>query len=527
MASIDKEVEKSPMNVDDRIRAMQEYKQAIRQGGGAQAVGAQHDKGKMTARERIRGLVDGQSFVEVDGFAQHQSLDFGMGEISAPGDGVVAGYALIDGRPVMIYAQDFTVFDGSVGKVHAQKIVKVIDMAVKTGCPVIGLLDSGGARLQEGLDALAGYGEVFRAQAKASGVVPQISVVMGPCVGAAAFSAALADLTLMVGGSEMYVTGPQVTQAVSGENVDGQTLGGTKVHMEKSGTADLAFDSEEKCLEALRGVLNYLPQNHIEGTVIEQSADDPNRLAKGIEALLPDTDSAPYDVRQVIEPVVDAGSFLEVKPEFAQNIVTGFARFDGIGVGIVANQPGHLDGMLTIDAAEKAARFVRLCDAFDIPVVSFVDVASFKPGADQEHGGLARHGASLLYAYAEASVPVISVILRKAYGGAYAAMGSKHIGADMVYAWPTARIAVTSPAAAAGILFRDEIASADDPIAVREARTAEYAKAYANPYIAAGKGYVDDVIEPEATRPQIISALQVLLSKHSERPDRKHGNMPF
>lgn len=515
------------MNVDSRVRAMQDYKRSIRQGGGAEAAEEQHGKGRMTARERIERLVDGQSFVEVDGFAQHQSLDFGMEEIVAPGDGVVAGYALIDGRQVMIYAQDFTVFDGSVGRVHAQKIVKVIDMAVKTGCPVIGLIDSGGARIQEGLPALSGYGELFKAQARASGVVPQIAAVMGPCAGAAAFGAALHDLVLMTESSRMYVTGPQVTRAATGENVDGKGLGGARVHMEKSGTVDLAFENDEKCLASIRGILEYMPQNNIEGAAIEQIGDDPNRLAQGIEALLPEADDAPYDMREIIAPIADKDSFLELKSDFAKNIVTGLARMDGISVGIVANQPVHLDGMLDMDAMTKAARFVRFCDAFNIPVVSMVDTASFMPGAKEEHGGIARHGAKLLYAYAQASVPVVSLILRKAYGGAYIAMGSRHIGADMVYAWPTAKVAVMSPQAAANILFREEIASSDDPIEARQARIDEYAKIYANPYIAAGKGYVDDVIEPEASRPQIISALHMLLDKRAELPKRKHGNMPL
>ena len=515
------------MNVEDRIRAMQEYKQAIRQGGGAQAVDAQHDKGKLTARERIERLVDGQSFVEVDGFAQHQSLDFGMEEISAPGDGVVAGYAAIDGRPVAVYAQDFTVFDGSMGWMHAQKIVKVIDMAVKTGCPVIGLIDSGGARIQEGLGALAGYGAVYGAQSRASGVVPQISVVLGPCAGAAAYMTALSDLVMMVAGAEMYITPPQVTQGITGAEVDGKALGGADAHMEKSGAVDLAYDSEEECLDELKGLFAYLPQNNQDAADIEDRGDDPNRMAEGIASLLPADDGAPYDVREIIKLVADNGVFLELKKDFAKNIVTGFARLGGLSAGIVANQPACLSGALDIDAATKAARFVRFCDAFGLPVVSLVDVPSFQPGIDQEHGGLVRHGAKLLYAYAQASVPVVTVVLRKAYGGAYTAMGSKHIGADMVYAWPTAQVAVMSPEAAANILFREEIASSDDPIAARQARIEEYARVYANPYIAAGKGYVDDVIEPAATRPCLISALSMLLSKKAEMPDRKHGNMPL
>jgi acetyl-CoA carboxylase carboxyltransferase component len=515
------------MKIEDRIRAMQQYKQAIRQGGGAQAEDAQHGKGKMTARERIERLVDGQSFVEVDGFAQHQSLDFGMGDITAPGDGVVAGYASIGGRPVAIYAQDFTVFDGSMGRMHAQKIVKVIDMAVKSGCPVIGLIDSGGARIQEGLDALDGYGAVYRAQSKASGVVPQISVVMGPCTGAAAFMTALSDLVLMAESAEMYITPPQVTQGITGEAVDSKALGGAAVHREKSGNADFTYENEEGCLDAIKALFAYLPQNNKDAAEILDLGDDPNRMAQGIASTLPDEESAPYDVRKIITAVVDNGSFLELKEGFARNIVTGFSRLGGLGVGIVANQPDHLGGALDIDAVTKAARFVRFCDAFNIPVVSFVDVPSFMPGVAQEHGGLVRHGAKLLYAYAQATVPVVTVVLRRAFGSAYTAMGSKHIGADLVYAWPTAQIAVTSPSAAASILFREEIASSDDPAAARQARIEEYAEVYANPYIAAGKGYVDDVIEPEATRPCLISALSMLLYKKAETPERKHGNMPL
>jgi len=516
------------MSVDNKIQEMQDRKLAIRQGGGPEKIKKQHESGKLTARERIEKLTDPGSFVEIDAFVEHRSVDFGMDKISAPGDGVVAGYATIDGRPVYLYAQDFTVIGGSLGEMHAKKITKVLDMAMKMGCPVIGINDSGGARIQEGIDALSGYGDIFFRNTMASGVIPQISVILGPCAGGAVYSPALTDFIFMVDNiSKMFVTGPQVVEAVTGESVSAEELGGAKTHNEKSGVAHFISNSEEECFENIRKLLSFLPQNNMEDSPLYQCTDDLNRLAPHLNTIIPDNPSKSYDVKEVIKAVVDNGDFFEIQPLFATNIVIGFARLNGKTVGIVANQPKVKAGCLDINASDKAARFIRFCDAFNIPIVTFTDVPGYLPGVDQEYGGVIRHGAKLLYAYSEATVPKINIVLRKAYGGAYIAMSSRHLGADLVFAWPTAEIAVMGPDGAANIIFRKEIQQAADPVKTRQEKIEEYRNRFANPYVAAARGYIDDIIEPEATRPRLISALEMLESKRENRPPKKHGNIPL
>ena len=515
------------MSVYDKINEMQDRKLAIRQGGGPEKIAKQHDSGKLTARERIEKLTDPGSFVEIDAFVEHRSVDFGMDKVSAPGDGVVTGYATIDGRPVYLYAQDFTVIGGSLGEMHAKKITKVLDMAMKMGCPVIGINDSGGARIQEGVDALSGYGDIFFRNTLASGVIPQISVILGPCAGGAVYSPALTDFVFMVDDiSKMFITGPQVIEAVTGQSVSAEDLGGAKTHSEKSGVAHFISDSEEECFEKIRKLLSFLPQNNMEDSPLYQCTDDLNRLEPHLNTIIPDNPNQSYDVKEVIKAVVDNGDFFEIQPLFATNIVIGFGRLNGKTIGIVANQPKVKAGCLDIDASDKAARFIRFCDAFNIPIVTFTDVPGFLPGVDQEYGGIIRHGAKLLYAYSEATVPKINVILRKAYGGAYIAMSSRHLGADLVFAWPTAEIAVMGPDGAANIIFRKEIKEAADPVQTRQEKIEEYRSRFANPYVAAARGYIDDVIEPEATRPRLVSALEMLESKRENRPPKKHGNMP-
>lgn len=515
------------MSVDKKIREMQDRKLAIRQGGGPEKIAKQHDSGKLTARERIEKLTDPGSFVEIDAFVEHRSVDFGMDKTSAPGDGVVTGYATIEGRPVYLYAQDFTVIGGSLGEMHAKKITKILDMAMKMGCPVIGINDSGGARIQEGIDALSGYGDIFFRNTLASGVIPQISVILGPSAGGAVYSPALTDFVFMVDDiSKMFITGPQVVEAVTGESVTAEELGGAKTHSEKSGVAHFISNSEEECFEKIRKLLSFLPQNNMEDSPLYECTDDLNRLAPNLNTIIPDNPNQSYDVKEVIKAVVDNGDFFEVQALFATNIVVGFGRLNGKTVGIVANQPKVKAGCLDIDASDKAARFIRFCDAFNIPIVTFTDVPGFLPGVDQEYGGIIRHGAKLLYAYSEATVPKINVILRKAYGGAYIAMSSRHLGADLVFAWPTAEIAVMGPDGAANIIFRKEIKEAIDPVQIRQEKIEEYRNRFANPYVAAARGYIDDIIEPEATRPRLVSALEMLESKRENRPPKKHGNIP-
>ena len=515
------------MGTIDKLNQLQNRRAAIAQGGGEDKIKKQHAANKMTARERILALMDEGSFVEVDAFVEHRCTEFGMDEVKAPGEGVVTGYGTVDGRLVYVYAQDFTVIGGSLGEMHAKKICKIMDMALKMGAPVIGMNDSGGARIQEGINALAGFGEIFYRNTKASGVIPQISVIMGPCAGGAVYSPALTDFVFMVEKtSQMFITGPQVIKAVTGEEVTLEELGGADAQAEKSGVAHFTSASDEECIGKIKKLLSYLPSNNLEETPYNASNDEINRLSEKLTTIVPDDPNRAYDVKAVIAEVVDNGDFFEVLEKFAKNIVIGFARMNGQTVGIVANQPSVMAGALDVNAADKGARFIRFCDCFNIPVVTFTDVPGFLPGVSQEHNGIIRHGAKLLYAYSEATVPKINVIIRKAYGGAYIAMSSKHLGADMVMAWPTAEIAVMGPDGAANIIFKDEIKASSDPIATRQEKIAEYREKLANPYEAAKFGFVDDIIEPDSTRPRIIAALEMLASKRESGPSKKHGNIP-
>ncbi|AGL20986.1 acyl-CoA carboxylase subunit beta [Actinoplanes sp. N902-109] len=493
--------------------------------GSARAVEKQHARGKKTARERIDMLLDEGSFVELDELARHRSTNFGLDKNRPYGDGVVVGHGTIDGRQVCVFSQDFTVFGGSLGEVFGEKIVKVLDLAMKIGCPVIGINDSGGARIQEGVVALGLYADIFFRNVRASGVIPQISLIMGPCAGGAVYSPAITDFTVMVDQtSHMFITGPDVIRTVTGEDVEMEDLGGARTHNTRSGNAHYLASDEEDAIDYVRALLTYLPSNNLdEPTTFDAPADPEPDLA--LDTLIPDSANQPYDIRTVVESVVD--DFLEVQPLYAQNIVVGFGRVEGRPVGVVANQPQHLAGTLDIAASEKAARFVRTCDAFNIPVLTFVDVPGFLPGTGQEWDGIIRRGAKLIYAYAEATVPKVTVITRKAYGGAYDVMGSKHLGADMNFAWPTAQIAVMGAQGAVNILYRGELAAAEDPAAVRAARIQEYEDTLANPYIAAERGYVDAVIQPSQTRAQVTKALRMLRTKRETLPPKKHGNIPL
>jgi propionyl-CoA carboxylase beta chain len=491
--------------------------------GSARAVEKQHARGKKTARERIELLLDPGSFVELDELARHRSTAFGLDTTRPYGDGVVTGYGTVDGRQVCVFAQDFTVFGGSLGEVFGEKIVKVMDLAMKIGCPVVGINDSGGARIQEGVVSLGLYGEIFMRNVRASGVVPQISLVMGPCAGGAVYSPALTDFTVMVDQtSHMFITGPDVIKTVTGEDVGFEELGGARTHNTTSGNAHYLASSEEDAIEYVRALLSYLPSNNLDDPVVLDSAPVADH---DLDALIPDSANQPYDMHRVIEAVVE--DFLEVQPLYAQNIVVGFGRVEGYPVGVVANQPMHFAGCLDIAASEKAARFVRTCDAFNLPVLTFVDVPGFLPGTGQEWDGIIRRGAKLIYAYAEATVPKVTVITRKAYGGAYDVMGSKHLGADLNFAWPTAQIAVMGAQGAVNILYRSELAEAPDPASLRTRLVEEYEDTLANPYVAAERGYVDSVIEPSATRTQVVRALRTLRTKRDSNPPRKHGNIPL
>ncbi|WP_213452722.1 acyl-CoA carboxylase subunit beta [Rhizomonospora bruguierae] len=498
--------------------------------GSARAVDKQHARGKKTARERIELLLDPGSFVELDELARHRSTAFGQERNRPYGDGVLTGYGTVDGRQVCVFAQDFTVFGGSLGEVFGEKIVKVMDLAMKIGCPVVGINDSGGARIQEGVVSLGRYGEIFFRNVRASGVIPQISLVLGPCAGGAVYSPAVTDFTVMVDQtSHMFITGPDVIKTVTGEDVGMEELGGARTHNTRSGNAHYLAADEEDAIEYVQALLSYLPSNNLDEPV---RYDAPAELEltdadRELDTLVPDSANQPYDIRQVIGHVLDDGEFLEVQPLYAQNIVTGFGRVEGRPVGVVANQPLHLAGCLDIAASEKAARFVRTCDAFNIPVVTFVDVPGFLPGTGQEWDGIIRRGAKLLYAYAEATVPKVTVITRKAYGGAYDVMGSKHLGADLNFAWPTAQIAVMGAQGAVNILYRAQLAAAEDPAALRAQLITEYEDALANPYVAAERGYVDAVIRPAQTRVQLVRALRVLRTKRETLPPKKHGNMPL
>jgi len=498
--------------------------------GPARAVDKQHARGKMTARERIDALLDDGSFVETDALARHRSTAFGVEDNRPYGDGVVTGYGTVDGRPVCLFSQDFTVYGGSLGEVFGEKIVKVMDLAVKTGCPFIGINDSGGARIQEGVVSLGLYGEIFFRNVRASGVIPQLSLVMGPCAGGAVYSPALTDFTVMVDKtSHMFITGPDVIKTVTGEDVEFEALGGAHTHNTKSGVAHFQATDEADCLDLARALLSYLPSNNFDEppSYAEDSSPHVTDADRELDSLVPDSPNQPYDMHTVIAHVLDDGEFLEVHALFAQNIVCGFGRVDGRSVGVVANQPMHFAGTLDIDASEKAARFVRTCDAFNIPVLTFVDVPGFLPGAGQEWDGIIRRGAKLIYAYAEATVPKVTVITRKAYGGAYDVMGSKHLGADVNLAWPTAQIAVMGARGAVNILYRREIAEATEPEARRAELITEYEDHLANPYIAAERGYVDAVIAPSATRLQVVKALRALRGKRETLPPKKHGNIPL
>ena len=497
-------------------------------GGGQDRIDQQHERGKLTARERLDLLLDADSFVEFDAFVTHRATDFGLASQRYLGDGVVTGHGRIDGRLVFVFSQDFTVFGGSLSETHAEKICKIMDLAMKVGAPIVGLNDSGGARIQEGVVSLGGYADIFLRNTLASGVVPQLSLVMGPCAGGAVYSPAITDVTIMVEGtSYMFVTGPDVVRAVTHEEVDRERLGGASTHTTISGVAHLAAQDEAQAIVMARRVLGHLPQNNLSDPPRIESSDDRRRMDVALDSVVPEEPSQPYDMHDVIGRIVDDGDFLELQPSWAGNVIVGFCRFAGQSVGIVAQQPAVLAGALDIDASDKAARFVRTCDAFNVPLLTLVDVPGFLPGVAQEHGGIIRHGAKLLYAYAEATVPKVTVITRKAYGGAYDVMSSKHIRGDVNLAWPTARIAVMGVEGAVNIIFRERLQAAGDLEAERRQLAKEYEEQFAHPYIAAARGYVDDVILPSETRPRVISALEMLSGKREINPRKKHGNIPL
>jgi propionyl-CoA carboxylase beta chain len=505
----------------ERIRRAEE-------GGGAERRERQHRDGKLTARERVELLLDEGSFEELDKLVEHRCLDFGMAEQKVPGDGVVSGFGRVDGRLVCVFAQDFTVFGGSLSETNARKICKVMDLAVKMGAPVVGLNDSGGARIQEGVASLGGYADIFLRNTLASGVVPQVSAIMGPCAGGAVYSPAITDFNVMVKDtSYMFVTGPDVIKTVTHEEVTKEELGGAMTHNSRSGVAHFAVDDDRACLALIRDLLSYVPSNNLEEPPLRETDDPPDREDGSLDGLVPADPAKPYDMRQLVLAVVDDRRLLEVHEHFAPNLVVGFARFAGRSVGIVANQPAHLAGCLDIDASVKGARFVRFCDAFNIPLVTFEDVPGFLPGTGQEYGGIIRHGAKLLYAFAEATVPKVTVITRKAYGGAYCVMSSKHIRTDVNYAWPQAEIAVMGPEGAVGVLYRRELAAAKDAEALRRQKVAEFREKFANPYVAADRGFVDEVIEPRKTRRKIVAGLEMARSKRDKNPPKKHGNIPL
>jgi propionyl-CoA carboxylase beta chain len=509
----------------EQLRAMREQSRA---GGGAERIKRQHDTGRGTARERLDILLDPGSFHEIDAFVQHRGLDFGLDQQMYLGDSVVTGWGTINGRLVYVYSQDFTVIGGSLSEVHAQKIVKIMEMAMKTGAPVIGLNDSGGARIQEGVLSLGGYADIFLRNTLASGVIPQISVIMGPCAGGAVYSPALTDFIFMVKDtSYMFITGPDVVKAVTHEDVTAEDLGGASVHSTRSGVCHVVGENEAQTLMLVRELYGYLPQNNMEDSPFLPSKDDPLRADAELDTLVPDSPNKPYDMKDIIQRVVDDGIFYEIQPEFAANIVVGFARLGGHSVGIVGNQPAVLAGVLDIKASEKAARFVRTCDSFNIPIITFVDVPGYLPGTAQEHNGIISSGAKLLYAYCEATVPKLTVTTRKSYGGAYCVMSSKHLRGDLNLAWPTAEIAVMGPEGAVEIIYRRDLKASNDPVALKAELAAQYRERLANPYIAAERGFVDDVIEPRETRARLINGLEVFQNKRDSNPPKKHGNIPL
>ena len=516
------------MSLSDRFEELRQRNRRAELGGGEERVRRQHKAGKKVARERLELLLDRDTFAEIDKFVVHQCPDFGMDEQKVLGDGVVTGSGRIHGRPVFVFAQDFTVFGGSLSEAYARKICKIMDLAVKTGVPIIGLNDSGGARIQEGVVSLAGYADIFLRNTLASGVVPQISAVMGPCAGGAVYSPAITDFVCMVEGSSyMFVTGPDVIKAVTHEEVSAEELGGAGTHAGTSGVAHFAAESEEECLALIRELLTFLPQNNLEDPPLQATSDPVDRVDETLQSVVPDQPNKPYDMKDIIRTVLDDHYFFEVHAEYAPNIVVGFGRLGGRPVGIVANQPAHLAGCLDISASLKGARFVRFCDCFNVPLVTFEDVPGFLPGTAQEYGGIIKHGAKLLFAYCEATVPKLTVITRKAYGGAYCVMSSKHIRGDANFAYPTAEIAVMGPDGAVNILYRRELEEVTDPAPFREEKTREYREKFATPYVAAERGYVDEVIEPRYTRARLCAALGLLHTKRDSNPPKKHGNIPL
>jgi methylmalonyl-CoA decarboxylase subunit alpha len=512
---------------DPRILKLREVREKARQGGGLKRIETQHAKDKLTARERLELLLDTGTFNELEPFITHRGDEMGLATEHYLGDGVLTGYGQINGRTVYVYAQDFTVYGGTLSEMQSHKICRVMDLALRNGQPIIGVIDSGGARIQEGVMSLGGYAEIFRRNARYSGVIPQISLMLGPCAGGAAYSPALTDMIIMVRQhSYMFITGPDVIKAVTGEEIDHENLGGTDIHMSVSGTAHLATDSEQQAIALCRAVLGYFPSNNIENPPYSPSADDPNRLVEELNHIVPLDPGMPYSMHRVIELIVDQGTFIEIQADWAQNAIIGLARVGGHSVGIVAQEPSVMAGVIDINASDKIARFVRMCDCFNIPLVTFVDSPGFLPGIDQEHRGIIRHGAKVLYAYSEATVPKISVITRKAYGGAYVVMSSKYLGTDVNYAWPSAEIAVMGPDGAVNILFRRQIQESESPAAEREKLTEMYRERFINPYFAAEAGYVDDIIEPRETRQKIVTSLAALRDKFASSPPRKHGNIP-
>ncbi len=516
------------MNSVEKNDLLRRKKEALVQGAGAAAVEKRHSAGQMTARERIAYLFDENSFIEIDAFAESRATDFGMDKKKVPGDGVITGYGTINGKYVYVSSQDFTIIGGSLGEMHAKKITKVMDMALKMGCPFVSINDSGGARIQEGVDALKGYGDIFFRNTIASGVIPQISVIMGPCAGGAVYSPAITDFIFMVQKtSYMCITGTDVIKATTGEIVTSDELGGADVHNAKSGVAHFQFANETDCLDEIRRLLTFLPENNLSEGALPVPVSIHEADPEPLNSLVPDDPNKPYDMKSLIETIVDNGDFLEIQQTFAPNIIIGFGRLQGKTVGFLANQPRFMAGVLDVNSADKGARFIRFCDSFNIPVVSFTDTPGYLPGVGQEHSGVIRHGAKLLYAFAEATVPKINIITRKAYGGAYIAMNSKHLGADIVMAWPTAEIAVMGAAGAANIIFRKEISAAENQEAARAEKIEEYRDKFSNPYVAAARGYVDEIIEPRETRARLISSLDMLETKRETRPTKKHGNIPL
>ncbi|OQY30414.1 MAG: methylmalonyl-CoA carboxyltransferase [Candidatus Cloacimonetes bacterium 4572_55] len=516
------------MSIQEKLDHLNELEKKAQLGGGEARIAAQHKKGKLTARERLELLMDKGTFRELDMFVTHRCSDFGLDKQKIFGDGVVTGYGNIDGRRVFVYSQDFTVFGGSLSEAHAEKILKVMSLAMKSGAPIIGLNDSGGARIQEGVVSLGGYADIFLQNTLASGVVPQISAIMGPCAGGAVYSPAITDFVLMVKNtSYMFVTGPNVVKTVTHEEVSAEELGGAMIHAEKSGVAHFACDNEMETIRTVKELLGYLPLNNMEDPPVHHCKDDVNRAEESLLTIVPDDPTKPYDIKDIITRIADNGEFLEVHKNYAQNVVVGFIRLNGRSTGIIANQPAVLAGVLDIDSSLKAARFIRFCDAFNIPFLVFEDVPGFMPGTKQEYGGIIKHGAKLLYAFCEATVPKITVITRKAYGGAYDVMNSKHVRGDINFAYPTAEIAVMGPKGAVEIIFRKEIAKSDNPEFLTEQKLDAYREKFANPYIAAGRGYIDAVIDPRQTRPRLIEAFDMLRNKRDTNPRKKHGNIPL